>query len=920
MQQDLVQVGVDEHGARTGAHGRPRSRSRGPRRSRRPGCPSRRRCGPHEADRVVGDQGVEAVRIGLLGEEASGTAAPSDGRRRASSRGSSARHARMLASPGCVARAGESWRASDARTREPAGTRRAARRRAQLARPVAPRGRRLRALRPPGRPAAGGRGHRVTVFTAAYENPLDEYGRRTRPCRATSATASPTCAAAATSPSTCGRRCSCSPDGSGTSTGCSRCRTACRSWPRLFTRARVVVLVHHVHREQWPVVGPVLARIGWFLESRVAVRANRGNRYVAVSEVTRSRAGGPRGPTPATSRSPTTACRRAPVREPAPASEPPRLVVLSRLVPHKQIEHAIELMPRLLAELPGRRAAGLGSRLVGRQPGRAARASSACSDHVVFLGHVTETRSSTSSSGPGCTCCPRSRRAGASRSSRRPASARRPSPTAAPAGCRSRSSTASPACWRPTATTSPTRSRALLGDAVLRHDLGDKAQARRSTSAGTPRRALGRALFDEDRQLYAAARSRSVVGVADGPQHTLGGGRLVHGLEAFMARRACDIATTATRAPTPIENRHPRCHDRHRVPSLRSKGSAYTTAGAARRGHDRGQMRSRSRQDRVDDPDEGSPSHTAGPVPAAEVDQHELGPVVHTFPTRPPPSAGPAPGAPPAPSARPGRAVPRWHSRPRYGAADAPTAFSPATTCRAPEQVVAAAPRRGRIGAPGRAPRRWSQAKRRYGDRAARRCACRRRRLVEARRDLAPLLRVAPGPKGPEPPRQRRHGQHRAAARRRRSATGRGRAGDAHPAQAPRRAAQPQASSSANGATHFWVSRRMPPPAPHRRSLQDRPARIVVGSRASTSPTARRRPARLASRGDRRERRASSTPTGRRRDGQRQQCEQHPGAGQGRRRPSTSRRGSGATRPPRTGCRRGPRTPRRPGPRRSRWR
>src|SRR5688572_21295070 len=56
---------------------------------------------------------------------------------------------------------------------------------------------------------------------------------------------------------------------------------------RLTTRARVVVLVHHVHREQWPVVGPVLARIGWFLESRAAVRVNRGGRYVAVSDTTR---------------------------------------------------------------------------------------------------------------------------------------------------------------------------------------------------------------------------------------------------------------------------------------------------------------------------------------------------------------------------------------------------------------------------------------------------------------------------------------------------------------------------------------------------------------------------------------------------------------------------------------------------------
>ena len=42
-------------------------------------------------------------------------------------------------------------------------------------------------------------------------------------------------------------------------------------WAGRVTRTPVVVLVHHVHREQWPIVfGAVSARVGWFLESRVA--------------------------------------------------------------------------------------------------------------------------------------------------------------------------------------------------------------------------------------------------------------------------------------------------------------------------------------------------------------------------------------------------------------------------------------------------------------------------------------------------------------------------------------------------------------------------------------------------------------------------------------------------------------------------
>ena len=51
---------------------------------------------------------------------------------------------------------------------------------------------------------------------------------------------------------------------------------------RLFTRARVVVLVHHVHREQWSILGPVLARVGGLRESKVAVRVNRGAAYLTV--------------------------------------------------------------------------------------------------------------------------------------------------------------------------------------------------------------------------------------------------------------------------------------------------------------------------------------------------------------------------------------------------------------------------------------------------------------------------------------------------------------------------------------------------------------------------------------------------------------------------------------------------------------
>ena len=70
---------------------------------------------------------------------------------------------------------------------------------------------------------------------------------------------------------------------------------------RLWSRRPVVVLCHHVHREQWPIVlGPRMAALGWWLESVVAPRVQRGLRYVTVSEASRAELVGlgvPRGTT-----------------------------------------------------------------------------------------------------------------------------------------------------------------------------------------------------------------------------------------------------------------------------------------------------------------------------------------------------------------------------------------------------------------------------------------------------------------------------------------------------------------------------------------------------------------------------------------------------------------------------------------------
>lgn len=121
---------------------------------------------------------------------------------------------------------------------------------------------------------------------------------------------------------------------------------------RLVTRAPIVVLVHHVHREQWPVVYPGLTgRVGWFIERRLAPWLYRKCQYVAVSRATRAelRELGVRGPRIAVVHNGTDPY--VPV-DPGKSVEP-SVAVVGRLVPHKQVEHAVDAVLALRAELPG---------------------------------------------------------------------------------------------------------------------------------------------------------------------------------------------------------------------------------------------------------------------------------------------------------------------------------------------------------------------------------------------------------------------------------------------------------------------------------------------------------------------------------------------------------------------------------------
>jgi glycosyltransferase involved in cell wall biosynthesis len=121
---------------------------------------------------------------------------------------------------------------------------------------------------------------------------------------------------------------------------------------RLAFGRRVAVLVHHCHREQWPVAGPVMGRIGWFVESKLSPRVHRRNQYVTVS-LPSARDLTDLGVNPGHIAVVRNGLDEAPARTlTVPRSATPRVAVLSRLVPHKQIEDALDAIAELRPRIP----------------------------------------------------------------------------------------------------------------------------------------------------------------------------------------------------------------------------------------------------------------------------------------------------------------------------------------------------------------------------------------------------------------------------------------------------------------------------------------------------------------------------------------------------------------------------------------
>jgi glycosyltransferase involved in cell wall biosynthesis len=157
----------------------------------------------------------------------------------------------------------------------------------------------------------------------------------------------------------------------------------------LVTRSPVVNLVHHVHREQWPVVfGPRTARFGWWVESRLAPRVYSGTSYVAVSDST-MRELVDLGVDPER----VTIIHNgtdAVADDDAERSRLPRVVVLGRLVPQKRVELALDAVAALREQVPGLHLDVVGSGWWEPQL-REHVAALGLEDDVTFHGHVSET-------------------------------------------------------------------------------------------------------------------------------------------------------------------------------------------------------------------------------------------------------------------------------------------------------------------------------------------------------------------------------------------------------------------------------------------------------------------------------------------------------------------------------------------------
>jgi glycosyltransferase involved in cell wall biosynthesis len=156
---------------------------------------------------------------------------------------------------------------------------------------------------------------------------------------------------------------------------------------RLVRRQGLVAVVHHLHERQWKMIYPGLpGRAGWLVESRLTPRLYRHVPHVTVSEATRRDLVALGLPAPGLH-----LVRNGLTTTPVEGqrSPHPRLVVLARLVPHKRVEHAFEVLAALREEFPELRLDVIGSGWWHDELVAHARALDV-EDLVVWHGHVPD--------------------------------------------------------------------------------------------------------------------------------------------------------------------------------------------------------------------------------------------------------------------------------------------------------------------------------------------------------------------------------------------------------------------------------------------------------------------------------------------------------------------------------------------------
>lgn len=154
----------------------------------------------------------------------------------------------------------------------------------------------------------------------------------------------------------------------------------------LARRRGVVALVHHVHREQWHIIYPGWrGRLGWWVESRLTPRLYRDIEHVTVSESSRRDLIGLGIPADRIHLAHNGLDRHAALPGTHAAA---RISVLSRLVPHKQIDHAFRVVRALGPTHPDLVLDVVGDGWWREQLVRSAR-ELGVSDRVVFHGRVS---------------------------------------------------------------------------------------------------------------------------------------------------------------------------------------------------------------------------------------------------------------------------------------------------------------------------------------------------------------------------------------------------------------------------------------------------------------------------------------------------------------------------------------------------